>query len=112
VKSFLNQYGSNNWTFEIEKHLSSIVGCHLLPGFLDCFTNDEYDQEKNSLKMEKIMGYEFLEPKLFKFLLSHRFTTEMINQQYLNSRIMLSDLRRKILIEIEKKIQDETKSTC
>lgn len=45
-----------------------------------------------------------------KFLLNHRLSSDMLNEPYLENRIIVSNLRRKILIEIEKNFHEEKSS--
>lgn len=70
-----------------------------MPGFIDCFNAD------NTLN-----NYDLLGTKLFKFMVNHRLTSEMINVPYVENRFTVHDLRKNILVEVERSFQEETQS--
>lgn len=78
-----------------EMHLRKLIKCTLMPCFLDSFLvtscNDYYD---------------LLWEKLFRFLLDHRLVASSLNEPYLENRIKVHDLRRRVLFEFEKELNE------
>jgi hypothetical protein len=99
LKTFFNSFTTTTWSFKANMHLKKLLNSSLQPGFLDSFLNENY-----------FINYDLLWQKMFKFLLSHRLSSDMINEPYLDDRITVSNLRRKILFEIEKNLQEENNS--
>jgi hypothetical protein len=89
LKQFFNSFTNTNWNFKSDMHLKKLLNCSLMPGFLDSFLSDSGQNNYNSLWQ-----------KLFKFLISHRLSSEMINEPYLENRITVANLRRKTLVEL------------
>ncbi len=121
MKTFFNQYISTSWIFNAENHLKKLISCTLLPGFIDCFAEDntinDYDKLSEKLYKVYIFFLDLFQIKQrfkrirFQFLVNHRLTSEMINEPYIENRITVNNLRRAVLVEIEKSFQEETSST-
>ena len=99
LKTFFNSFTTTTWNFKANMHLKKLLNSSLQPGFLDSFLNENY-----------FNNYDLLWQKMLKFLLSHRLSSDMINEPYLDNRITVSNLRRKILFEIEKNLHEENNS--
>jgi hypothetical protein len=99
LKTFFNSFTTTTWNFKANMHLKKLLNSTLQPGFLDSFLNENH-----------FKNYDLLWKKMLKFLLSHRLSSDMINEPYLDNRITVSNLRRKILLEIEKNMQEENNS--
>ncbi|CAF0766591.1 unnamed protein product [Brachionus calyciflorus] len=104
LKTFFNLFESSGWNFKADMHLKKMLSCPLVPGFIDAFCEDN-----------TISKYEHLSEKLFKFMLSHRLPAEQINEPYLENRILVSNLKRKMLILTEETFYEEygrNKTVC
>lgn len=85
-----------------EMHLSQMLNCALMPCFLDSFLLDS----------KPATYYMRLSNKMFRFLVNHRFTSGLVNEPYLENRIRVNEIRRKILFELEAELNEIASKNC
>ena len=99
LKVFFNMFTSTGLNFRPDMYLSKLLNSPLMPSFLDTFKDPNFLRDNRQLSQ-----------LLFKYLSSHQFSSQMINVPYIESIVKFSNLKQRILYEIEKTNQQQISS--